>query len=170
MLLSCMFHQRNTPYLIEINFTTKYTVHGSDHGWPSTQPGTCTQLCPIVHTAVPPLFTQPCPGEQWTRLCVFTLQGCVQAARLCRGSPVVTSQRRNNVINHDATRLQQLVMVKNKGKRKIFYIVGTLWGKHRWIPLANRKFWRTSFHDMISSCHRPLSTGQVNMSCSIYFY
>ena len=43
------------------------------------------------------LFTQPCPhcshsrapGEQWARLCVFTLQGCVQAARLCRGSPVV---------------------------------------------------------------------------------
>ena len=43
-----------------------------------------------------PLFTQPCrhcshsraPGEQWARLCVFTLQGCVQAARLCRGSPV----------------------------------------------------------------------------------
>ena len=42
------------------------------------------------------LFTQPCPhcshsralGEQWARLCVFTLQGCVQAARLCRGSPV----------------------------------------------------------------------------------
>ena len=23
------------------------------HGWPSTQPGTCTQPCPIVHTAVP---------------------------------------------------------------------------------------------------------------------
>ena len=43
------------------------------------------------------LFTQPCPhcshsrapGEQWARLCVFTLQGCVQAARLCRGSPVI---------------------------------------------------------------------------------
>ena len=43
-----------------------------------------------------PLFTQPCPhcshsrapGEQWPRLCVFTLQGCVQAAWLCRGSPV----------------------------------------------------------------------------------
>ena len=44
-----------------------------------------------------PLFTQPCPhcshsrapGEQWARLCVFSLQGCVQAARLCRGSPVM---------------------------------------------------------------------------------
>ena len=44
-----------------------------------------------------PLFTQPCPhcshssapGEQWARLCVFTLQGCVQAARLCRGSSVI---------------------------------------------------------------------------------
>ena len=61
-----------------------------DHGWPSTQPGTCTQPCPI-------LLTQPCPhcshsrapGEQWALLCVFTLQGCVQAARLCRGSPVM---------------------------------------------------------------------------------
>ena len=38
--------------------------HQALHGWPSTQPGTCT------------------------RLCVFTLQGCVQAARLWRGSPV----------------------------------------------------------------------------------
>ena len=43
------------------------------------------------------LFTQPCPhcshsrasGEQWARLCVFTLQSCVQTARLCRGSPVI---------------------------------------------------------------------------------
>ena len=50
----------------------------------------------LAHSRTP-LFTQPCsycshsraPGEQWTRLCVFTLQGCVQAARLCRGSPVV---------------------------------------------------------------------------------
>ena len=73
-----------------------FVSYGRIHGWPSTQPGTCTQPCPIVHTAVPPLFTQPCPhcshsrapGEQWARLCVFTLQGCVQAARLCRGSPV----------------------------------------------------------------------------------
>ena len=28
-----------------------------------TQPGTCTQPCPIVHTAVHPLFTQPCPDR-----------------------------------------------------------------------------------------------------------
>ena len=49
----------------------------------------------LAHSRAP-LFTQPCPpcshsrapGEQWARLCVFTLQGCVQAARLCRGSPV----------------------------------------------------------------------------------
>ena len=51
----------------------------------------------LAHSRAP-LFTQPCPhcshsrapGEQWARLCVFTLQGCVQAARLCRGSPVIT--------------------------------------------------------------------------------
>ena len=44
-----------------------------------------------------PLLTQPCPhcshsrapGEQCARLCVFTLQGCVQAVRLCRRSPVI---------------------------------------------------------------------------------
>ena len=50
----------------------------------------------LAHSRAP-LFTQPCthcshsraPGEQWVRLCVFTLQGCVQAAWLCRGSPVV---------------------------------------------------------------------------------
>ena len=49
----------------------------------------------LAHSRAP-LFTQPCPhcshsrapGEQWARLCAFTLQGCVQAARLCRGSPV----------------------------------------------------------------------------------
>ena len=51
----------------------------------------------LAHSRAP-LFTQLCPhcshsrapGEQWARLCVFTLQGCVQAARLCRGSPVIT--------------------------------------------------------------------------------
>ena len=50
----------------------------------------------LAHSRAP-LFTQPCPhcshsrapGEQWARPCVFTLQGCVQAARLCRGSPVI---------------------------------------------------------------------------------
>ena len=50
----------------------------------------------LAHSCAP-LFTQPCPhcshsrapGEQWARLRVFTLQGCVQAARLCRGSPVL---------------------------------------------------------------------------------
>ena len=50
----------------------------------------------LAHSRAP-LFTQPrphcshsrAPGEQWARLCVFTLQGCVQAARLCRGSPVI---------------------------------------------------------------------------------
>ena len=50
----------------------------------------------LAHSRAP-LFTQPCPhcphsrapGEQWAPLCVFTLQGCVQAARLCRGSPVI---------------------------------------------------------------------------------
>ena len=49
----------------------------------------------LAHSRAP-LLTQPCshcshsraPGEQWARLCVFTLHGCVQAARLCRGSPV----------------------------------------------------------------------------------
>ena len=50
----------------------------------------------LAHSRAP-LFTQLCPhcshsrapGEQWARLCVFTLHGCVQAVRLCRGSPVI---------------------------------------------------------------------------------
>ena len=42
-----------------------------------------------LHTAVPHCSHSRAPGEQWARLCVFTLQGCMQAARLCRGSPVV---------------------------------------------------------------------------------
>ena len=58
----------------------------------------------LAHSRAP-LFTQPCPhcshsrapGEQWARLCVFTLQGCVQAARLCRGSPVILIKRGQNV-------------------------------------------------------------------------
>ena len=54
------------------------------HGWPSTQPGTCTQPCPIVHTAVPPLFTQPCPGRTMSTAvylrcrAVCKLSGCVE--------------------------------------------------------------------------------------------
>ena len=59
------------------------------NGWPSIHSRA------LAHSRAP-LLTQPCPhcshsrapGEQWARLCVFTLQGCVQAARLCRGSPV----------------------------------------------------------------------------------
>ena len=59
----------------------------------------------LAHSRAP-LFTQPCthcshsraPREQWARLCVFTLQGCVQAARLCRGSPV-------NVPRHSSRRV-----------------------------------------------------------------
>ena len=55
----------------------------------------------LAHSRAP-LLTQPCPhcshshatGEKWARLCVFTLQGCVQAARLCRGSPVMQEQNR----------------------------------------------------------------------------
>ena len=66
--------------------------------------------CHIFHTYCrrAPLFTQPCPhcshsrapGEQWARLCVFTLQGCVQAARLCRGSPVCMQNWLNNTTWH----------------------------------------------------------------------
>ena len=47
------------------------------HGWPSTQPGTCTQPWPIVHTAVPPLFTQPCPGRTMsTAVCIYVAGLC----------------------------------------------------------------------------------------------
>ena len=61
----------------------------------------------LAHSRAP-LFTQPCPhcshsrapGEQWARLCVFTLQGCVQVARLCRGSPVMSSIQAVNINGH----------------------------------------------------------------------
>ena len=53
------------------------------HGWPSTQPGTCTQPCPIVHTAVPPLFTQPCAGR------TMSTAVCIYVAGLCASCPAV---------------------------------------------------------------------------------
>ena len=53
------------------------------HGWPSTQPGTCTQPCPIVHTAVLPLFTQPCPGR------TMSTAVCIYVAGLCASCPAV---------------------------------------------------------------------------------
>ena len=72
----------------------------------------------LAHSRAP-LFTQPCthcshsraPREQWARLCVFTLQGCVQAARLCRGSPVLLC----NDVSHwlDAS-LQSAVTVEKQ--------------------------------------------------------
>ena len=51
-----VYHKRDYKYiyLIAIN---------QIHGWPSTQPGTCTQPCPIVHTAV--------PGENNEHGCVY---------------------------------------------------------------------------------------------------
>ena len=55
----------------------------NNHGWPSTQPGTCTQSCPIVDTAVPTLFTQPCPGR------TMSTAVCIYIARLCASCPVV---------------------------------------------------------------------------------
>ena len=53
------------------------------HWWSSTQPGTCTQPCPIVHTAVLPLFTQPCPGR------TMSTAVCIYVARLCASCPAV---------------------------------------------------------------------------------
>ena len=55
------------------------------HGWPSTQPGTCTQPCPIVHTAVPPIVHTAVPRENNEHGCVYLrcravckLPGCVE--------------------------------------------------------------------------------------------
>ena len=45
--------------------------------------GHCTQPCPIVHTAVPPLFTQPCPGR------TMSTAVCIYVARLCASCPAV---------------------------------------------------------------------------------
>ena len=48
-----------------------------------------------LHTAVPRCSHSRAPGEQWARLCVFTLQDCLQAAWLCRGSPVKRLKDKN---------------------------------------------------------------------------
>ena len=71
------FLNKSNPYFTLIcifNSNTLFTKWL--HGWPSTQ-----------------------PEEQWARLCVFTLQGCVQAARLCRGHPWLPSNSNNYVRN-----------------------------------------------------------------------
>ena len=63
--------------------TVAYVSLSLTHGWPSTQPGTCTQPCPIVHTAVPPLFTQPCPER------TMSTAVCIYVAGLCASCPAV---------------------------------------------------------------------------------
>ena len=71
---SCPFRSMTIwPLIPEIQF----------HGWPSTQPGTCTQPCPIVHTAVHPLFTQPCPGR------TMSTAVCIYVAGLCASCPAM---------------------------------------------------------------------------------
>ena len=81
------------------------------------------------------LLTQPCPhcshsrapGEQWARLCVFTLQGCVQAARLCRGSPVHLEIYDLEQINyrHDITSYSFLHTFSKWSARWYEYILAT---------------------------------------------
>ena len=66
-----------------IAFSKLFVFGRNYHGWPSTQPGTCTQPCPIVHTAVPPLFTQPCPGR------TMSTAVCIYVAGLCASCPAV---------------------------------------------------------------------------------
>ena len=86
----------------------------------------------LAHSRAP-LFTQPCthcshsraPGEQWARLCVFTLQGCVQAARLCRGSPVYFRY------------LGLLSIIPNLGWR----FTKPIWSVH-WFAPFSVAFWR----------------------------
>ena len=82
----------------------------------------------LAHSRAP-LFTQPCPhcshsrapGEQWARLCVFTLQGCVQAARLCRGSPVISKLFEKVVFTqlYDFFHKNQLFYSSQYGFRKL---------------------------------------------------
>ena len=64
------------------------------HGWPSTQPGTCTQPCPIVHTAVPPIVHTAVPRENNEHGCVYLrcravckLPGCVEGHPCVSWSP-----------------------------------------------------------------------------------
>ena len=45
--------------------------------------GTCTQLWPIVDTAVPPFLTQPCPGR------TMSTTVCIYDAGLCASCPAV---------------------------------------------------------------------------------
>ena len=52
--------------------------------------GTCTQPCPIVHTAVPPLFTQPCPGR------TMSTAVCIYVAGLCASCPAVLRVTRDS--------------------------------------------------------------------------
>ena len=87
----------------------------------------------LAHSRAP-LFTQPCPhcshsrapGEQWARLCVFTLQGCVQAARLCRGSPVTRCHKRPHSRHTDSPSPQWAIHRSNINYSKAVHI----WHEH----------------------------------------
>ena len=89
LIIPTVFQQPNVTYTCKAVFTFMYPTTAD------TITGDPLHSRALAHSRAP-LFTQPCPhcshsrapGEQWARLCVFTLQGCVQAARLCRGSPV----------------------------------------------------------------------------------
>ena len=91
--------------LSELQRRRSYEPFGTAFDWKRIRTGDPLHSRALAHRHAP-LFTQPCPhcshsrapGEQWARMCVFSLQGCVQAARLCRGSPVISELRRRNAL------------------------------------------------------------------------
>ena len=97
----------------------------------------------LAHSRAP-LLTQPCPhcshsrdpGEQWARLCVFTLQGCVQAARLCRGSPVLVPSGNKPLPEPMLTQIfrchQMVSLGHNELKKKVNCLIPSKYGPAFW--------------------------------------
>ena len=117
--------------------------------WPDLITGDPLHSRALAHSRAP-LFTQPCPhcshsrapGEQWAWLCVFTLQGSVQGARLCRGSPVLMTSKpdAHSTLGYHwtdyigTTLADDIAQLSPSGNPVLICIIGTHW-KTTGIPL-----------------------------------
>ena len=95
-----------------------------------------------LHTAVPHCSHSRAPGEQWARLCVFTLQGCVQAARLCR-APVYIDALDLITIHVTLKALTHCGLVALRHQAIIWANVDFIFSKIQWHSSKGIIIWRS---------------------------